>query len=123
MIFVQHLADAKRELEEDAIHLILIGARFDESRMFDLLGYVRADAEHKKIPVVAAIIAPTRMAEETVTGLAHTTKLFGASIFINLNDFADEEGENTRLRIIVDALLLPSDLVPVAASRLTAPPP
>jgi hypothetical protein len=58
------------------------------------------------------------MSAETVSGLAHTTKIFGASVFINLNDFADEETENTRLRLIVDALLLPPSVVPTAAQQL-----
>jgi hypothetical protein len=93
-------------------------ARFDDSRMFDLLDYIRKDAQHRKIPIVAAVVGATTMSEETVSGLAHTTKIFGASLFINLNDFADEETENTRLRLIVDALLLPPSVVPGVAQKL-----
>jgi hypothetical protein len=78
-------------VENDGVRLILVGARFDESRMFDLLDYIRKDAEHKKIPIVAAVIGPTSMSSDTVRGLAHITKIFGASVFVNLNDFADDE--------------------------------
>lgn len=112
VLFVQHLDDARAALHADGIELILVGARFDESRMFDLLDYIRTEAQHKKIPIVAAIIAPTRMSAVTVEGLAHTTKIFGASVFINLNDFSDDDTQNARLRIIVDALLLPSEKIP-----------
>jgi hypothetical protein len=78
------LAAAKRTVENAGVRLILVGARFDESRMFDLLDYIRKDAEHKKIPIVAAVIGPTSMSSDTVRGLAHTTKIFGASVFVNL---------------------------------------
>lgn len=115
--FVEDLADAKSALDE-SVKLIFIGARFDESRMFDFLDYIRKDVGHRKIPIVAAIVAPTTMSPETISGLAHTTKIFGASVFVNLNDFPDEEPENTRIRMIVDALLLPREAVPLAAQQL-----
>ena len=107
---------------DDSIKLILVGARFDESRMFDLLDYIRKDAEHRRIPIVAAIIAPTAMSQNTVAGLAHTTKIFGASVFVNLNNFSDDETQNARLRIIVDALLLPPDAVPGVAQKIAPRP-
>lgn len=117
LLFVHDLAAAKAALGE-AIKLIFVGARFDESRMFDLLDYIRQDVEHRKIPIVAAIVAPTAMSTETISGLAHTTKIFGASVFVNLNDFVDDEIENKRIRLIVDALLLPAEAVPEAAEKL-----
>jgi len=118
VVFVRHLDDARAVLLTGGIELILVGARFDESRMFDLLDYIRKDVEHKKIPIVAAVIAPTRMSTATVEGLAHTTKIFGASVFINLNDFSDDDTQNARLRIIVDALLLPSEKIPMVVKNL-----
>jgi CheY-like chemotaxis protein len=120
--FVNDLGAAKAALENDRIALIFVGARFDESRMFDLLDYLRKDAQHKKIPIVAAIVAPTSMTAETVGGLAHTTKIFGARVFVNLNDFSDDEVDNTRIRIIVEAIILPADHVPVAAEKLAHKP-
>lgn len=112
LILVNDLRAAKDALEKlGNIRLIIVGARFDESRMFDLLDYIRTDAKHRKIPIVAAIIAPTTMSQATVTSLADTTKFFGASLFINLNDFADDATENARLRIVVEALLLPEGAV------------
>jgi hypothetical protein len=86
--------------------------------MFDLLDYIRKNAEEKKIPIVAAIIGVTAMSKQTVAGLAHTTKIFGASVFVNLNDFADDETENTRLRLIINALLVLPSVVPVIAKKL-----
>jgi len=88
--------------------------------MFDLLGYIQADAKHRGIPIVAAIIVPTRMTEETVRGLAHATQIFGASVFINLNDFVDEHTQNARLRIIVDALIAPAEHIPAVKETLAS---
>lgn len=60
-----------------------------------LLDYIRKDAKHKKIPIVAAIVARMSMSFETMRGLAYATK------------------------IIVDALLLPPDVVPEVAESLS----
>lgn len=59
------------------------------------------------------------MHQSTVTGLAHTTKVFGASLFINLNDFADNDKENARLRLVVEALILPPDVLPVIVEAIS----
>ena len=116
--FVRDLDKAKTALASEAIKLIFVGARFDESRMFDLLDYIRKDVEHRKIPIVAAIVASSILSAETVSGLAHTTKIFGASVFVNLNDFSDNDIENARIRLIVEAVLLPPHVVPAVAKKL-----
>ena len=120
LIFVNDLQAAESTLKQpDSIKLVLVGARFDESRMFDLLDYIRKNVEHRKIPIVAAIVGVTTMRVSTVAGLAHATKLFGASLFINLNDFADNDKENARLRLVVEALVLPPDVVPVIVEAIS----
>lgn len=118
LLFANDLDRAKAALNTDTIKLIFVGARFDESRMFDLLDYIRKDAKHRKIPIVAAIVAELSLAFETVKGLAYATKIFGASVFVNFNDFDDNETENARIRIIVDALLLPPGRVPDVADGI-----
>ena len=118
LLFVQGLG-AARDALNGKIELIFVGARFDESRMFDLLDYIRKDVEHRKIPIVAAIVAKECMQAATVRGIEYAAKIFGATVFVNLNDFADDETENTRIRIIVDALLLPPHVVPKVAEKLS----
>lgn len=110
-MIVHDLAHARSALEQGGIGLIFVGARFDESRMFDLLEYIRQDVEHQKIPIVAAIVGASTLSAISVAGLAHSVKIYGASVFINLNDFSDDDIENARLRIVVDALILPADKV------------
>jgi hypothetical protein len=109
---VDKLAEAKSALEIGGIKLVFVGARFDESRMFELLEFMRQDVEHQKIPIVAGIVVPTTMSAETIAGLGHATKLLGASVFVNLNDFPDDDANNMRLRLLVDALIIPVDIIP-----------
>ena len=116
--FARGIHAAEDVLKTQGVRLVVVGARFDESRMFDLLDYIRKNAEHKKIPIVAAIVGVTQMSRATVAGLEYATKIFGASVFLNLNDFADNETENTRLRLMMEALLMPPSVVPVMAQKL-----
>ena len=120
LLLVNDLAAAKAALDETT-KLIFVGARFDESRMFDFLDYIRKDVEYRKIPIVAAVVAVMHMSRETVRGLDYATKIFGASVFVNLNDFPDDETENKRIRLIVEALLLPPQVVPKVVDNLPPP--
>ena len=52
------------------------------------------------------------MAAATISGLTYMTKLLGASLFLNLNDFPDDDAGNKRLRLIVDALIVPVEIIP-----------
>lgn len=121
LVFVNDLRAAEDALGRglDWAKLIFVGARFDESRMFDLLEHIRKNVEYRKIPVVAAIVGVTTMSPSTVAGLAHATKVFGASVFINFNDFADNDKDNARIRLVVEALVLPPDLVPAIVDAIS----
>ena len=121
LCIVQTVEAAMEALDSGGIQLIFVGARFDESRMFDFLDYLRQHVQHRKIPIAAAIIIPTQMSAETLKGLSHAAKLYGASLFINLNDFPDEAVANQRVRLIFEALVAPSDAVIGAAEALSRP--
>jgi hypothetical protein len=97
---------------------VFVGARFDDSRMFDLIDLIRKDVAEKKIPIVAAIVTPTKLSKTAIAGLSHSVKLFGATLFVNLNDFPDDAMGNARVRLIVDAVILPPEVV-----EERAPPP
>ena len=118
---VQTLEAARAALDAGGIELIFVGARFDESRMFDLLDFLRRDVAHRQIPIAAAIVIPTSMAPSTITGISHTAKIYGASLFVNLNDFPDEPVPNRRVRLIIEALVAPGDAVERAAQALAKP--
>jgi hypothetical protein len=104
---ITRIEEAKTAIESGGFGLVFVGARFDDSRMFDLIELIRQDVERRKIPIVAAIVAPTNLAKESIAGLGHSVKVFGASLFVNLNDFPDDAVGNARVRLIVDAVILP----------------
>ena len=81
---VQTIEAAKKALDADVIDLIFVGARFDESRMFDFLEFLRAHVEHRKIPIAAAVVVPTKMTPDALKGMSHAVKIYGASLFVNL---------------------------------------
>lgn len=112
LLIVHNIDAAKAILGKEDVGLIFIGARFDESRMFELLEFIRQHIEHRKIPIVAGIIVPTTMSENTIKGLGHASKIYGASVFANLNDFPDDDIGNQRVRLIVDALIAPPEVIP-----------
>jgi hypothetical protein len=89
--------------------------------MFDLIELVRREVMKKKIPIVAAIITPTTMSEGAIAGLSHSVNIFGASVFLNLNDFPDDAVGNARARLIVDIFILPAEIVAHLAPPLLRP--
>ena len=111
LLVINDLTQAKKAVESGGLSLVFVGARFDDSRMFDLIELVRNELEQKKIPIVAAIITPTTLGKEAVAGLSHAVKIFGASLFMNLNDFPDNVVGNARARVIVDTMILPPEAV------------
>jgi hypothetical protein len=105
---VKSIDAAKASLDAEKMDLIFVGARFDESRMFEFLEYLRRHVHHRNIPIAACILAPTTMAHATIVGLSHTAQLYGARAFINLNDFPDEPTENKRVRLMIEAVVTPN---------------
>jgi hypothetical protein len=73
---VARLAEARDTLKEDDLGLVFVGARFDDSRMFDLIELIRKDVEKKTIPIVAAIVTPTHLRENSIAGLSHRREDF-----------------------------------------------
>ena len=117
LVIVQTMKAAEAALDTSAFDLIFIGARFDESRMFDFLDFLRGHVEHRKIPIAAAVVIPMKMTPEALKGMAHAVKIYGASLFVNLNDFPDEQVSNSRVRLILETLCAPAEAVAKVAAR------
>ena len=60
LTFVTTLADAQTALRADRFNMIMIGVNFDESRMFDLLQYVRADSKYTRVVTAEQLLATLR---------------------------------------------------------------
>src|SRR5688572_11652246 len=52
LTFVRTMVEAVRELRRDGYEVIVIGLHFDESRMFELLSYVRSLPKYDDTPVL-----------------------------------------------------------------------
>ena len=55
LVYVRTLDEAKATLTGRNFDLVVIGVHFDESRMFDLLRYVRWQERHRATPVVCVL--------------------------------------------------------------------
>lgn len=111
LLIVQTMKAAQAALGADRIDLIFVGARFDESRMFDFLYFLREHVDHRKIPIAAAVVIPMKMTPEALKGMSHAVKIYGASLFVNLNDFPDDSVSNNRVRLILETLCAPAEAV------------
>ena len=127
LLFVETCEQARERLEQERFGLVLLGVHFDESRMFSLLGDIRAHAKYRKVPILCVLGSWGRMLSEVaVEGLDHAVKAMTANGFLNLLHFADDAEGNARVRRIVDYLILiDGDLQHIAraSAERAAPPP
>jgi len=75
--------EAVRRLESaEDIDLILCGIYFAQTRMFDLLRYVRA--KRPDVPFVACRIGDTELPNVTLEAIGIASRSMGAAAFVNL---------------------------------------
>jgi PleD family two-component response regulator len=98
--FVRTLDEAKSILAARNFDLILIGVHFDESRMFDLLRYVRAQERHRATPVVCVLTVDFTRHAVAAEGLEIAVKALGGTAYLNLKAMGDGEAR----RVIEDLL-------------------
>lgn len=94
--------EAARRLESGAdIDLVLCGIYFAQTRMFDLLRFVRE--KHADIPFVACRIGDTELPNVTLEAVGIASRSMGAAAFINMpllrrDDASDQEFRSQVLR-------------------------
>jgi PleD family two-component response regulator len=99
--------EARTLLEQEEFALVILGVQFDESQMFSLLGDIRAHARYRKVPILCVLESRGRyLADVSIEGLDHAIKAMMANGFLNLENIADDEEGNARIRRIVDLLIL-----------------
>lgn len=126
LVFVDTCDQAREQLAQERFGLVILGVHFDESRMFSLLGDIRAHARYRKVPILCVLGSWGRMLSEVaVEGLDHAVKAMTANGFLNLLHFPDDAEGNARVRRIIDYLILiDGDLQHIArASAERADPP
>lgn len=88
LTFVRTMYEAISALRHDGFQLIVIGLEFDESRMLELLQYVRGLSKYKDIPVVCVHADHLNLSEAVMKNIDIAVKALGGMAFINLADGA-----------------------------------
>ena len=86
LVFVRTLSDAIRALRGDGFRLVIIGMHFDESRMFELLQYVKVLPEYKEVPVVCVQCMEVALADAVLKNMDDAVKALGGTAFVDLRD-------------------------------------
>lgn len=74
------------ELVRDRIQLVVCSLHFDESRMFDLLSYMRIAVP--RLPVVCCCMMPTQLSEAAMHDLTVAARELGAVDFVDMREVA-----------------------------------
>ena len=88
LTFVRTMYDAVSALRHDGFQLIVIGLEFDESRMLELLQYVRGLPRYKDSPVVCVHAENMNLSEAVMKNIDVAVKALGGIGFLNLADGA-----------------------------------
>ena len=88
-VFVTTMADAVDALRHDRFGMVIVGLHFDESRMFELLTYVRTLAAYKDAPVVCVQGLDIPLPESVMRTVDRAVKALGGTAFVDLRDEHD----------------------------------
>jgi CheY-like chemotaxis protein len=85
--------------------LILIDMHFDDSRMFDLLRYLRSEHPLNGTPVICMRMHRFEWASITAEGLEIAVKALGGQAFIDLARFGTDAEANRQIREVIEGFL------------------
>ena len=86
LTFVRTMQKAVSELRHDGFQLVVIGLEFDESRMLELLQYVRSLPHYKDVPVVCVYAEHYNLSDVVLKNIDVAVKALGGLAFLNLGD-------------------------------------
>jgi hypothetical protein len=99
LTFVATMSEAKTALAEPC-DAIVIAVRFDESRMFDLIRYLKADAALSRLPVVCYRSGRRSLMASALgrQGVELAARTLGANDFVDMIGEPSVESGNLKLR-------------------------
>jgi CheY-like chemotaxis protein len=104
---VTTLREACAALKEHKFDLILVSVRFDESRLFDLLRFVKADERLARIPVACLYgLTGSTASRLTLEAMCLACEALSADFHYFL-EYPDDETGNARIREILESYLDP----------------
>lgn len=84
--FVRTLPEAIAALRRGAYHLIVIGLHFDESRMFELLGFVRGLECYRDVPVICVHGTDSGLSRGVMKSIDVAVKALGGTALLDLRE-------------------------------------
>ena len=98
--FVDTIAEAQAELAAQRYDVVLIAIRFDESRMFDFLHYLKSHPSLGGLPVICYRSAQRALAATELGRLSVelAARALGAHDFVDLVSDPDFEQGNAKMR-------------------------
>jgi hypothetical protein len=105
IVFVRTMDEAESALASKPLDLILIGTRFDESRMFELVRHVKSTDKTAGTCVVCFRGILGRHPKETVVveGLVLGCQALGAASFHDFVDYPDDAAGNRAIREVFES--------------------
>jgi DNA-binding NtrC family response regulator len=82
--FVRTMHQAITALRHDGFQLVVIGMEFDESRMLELLQYIRTLPHYKEVPVVCVHADYLNLSETVIRNIDVAVKALGGIAFLDL---------------------------------------
>ena len=86
LAFVRTMHEAVSALRHDGYRLLVIELAFDESRMFELLQYVRSLPKYRDVPVVCVYSDHLNLSEAVIRDIDVAVKALGGMGFLDLRD-------------------------------------
>jgi CheY-like chemotaxis protein len=88
LTFVRSMLDAMSALRHDGFQLVVIDLEFDESRMLELLQYVRLLPKYQEVPVICVHGDHHSLSEAVLRNIDVAVKALGGLAFLDLADGA-----------------------------------
>jgi PleD family two-component response regulator len=100
--FASTMADAMRQLEEDpnGFDMVIAGVHFDESRMFELLQFIRTVEPFEKLPFL--VMQAQESAMTVMEGIKNSADKLGACGFIELQNLPEHDANKLLQETVVE---------------------
>ena len=107
VVFARTLGEAQRTLAQQQFDLVLIGVHFDDSRMFDLLRYLRAGGHHAAAGGLRAQPSLRFRGGDLARGPGDRRPRAGLQPVPRPHQYPDDAQGNGEVRKLLEALLTP----------------
>jgi hypothetical protein len=94
LTFVRTMREAILALRRDGFGLIVIGLHFDESRMIELLSYVRGLEKYRDAPVICLQGIEVNLPDAVLKSIDVAVKALGGTAFLDLRDGVEKFSEH-----------------------------